>query len=66
VKEKKPRTPRPARKKVEKPEAKSTHDEVLPSETVEFMREFIEETETWFMQDETCYVHYKEMQRTDN
>ena len=30
------------------------------------MREFIEETETWFMQDETCYVHYKEMQRSDN
>lgn len=47
-------------------EENEEEEEALDEGTVAFMREFIEETETLFMQDETCYVHYKEMQRTDN
>lgn len=47
-------------------EENGEEEDALDDGTVAFMREFIEETETLFMQDETCYVHYKEMQRTDN
>jgi hypothetical protein len=52
--------------KIEKPILPPSEDPLFTDSTLDFMREFNEETETMFKQDESCYIHYKEMQRSDN